>query len=121
MAYLSNLKNHGRDGKLIRSYKAIAWGVPKFSSGSISTYLGRSSKNRKKMAIYKDEKPGRKIAITHWKILKKNILNNISLIECRLETGRTHQIRVHLDHISHPLIGDPLYGQGYKTRIGKTR
>jgi 23S rRNA pseudouridine1911/1915/1917 synthase len=112
-------KNHGRDGKLIRSYKAIVWGVPKFSSGSISTYLGRSSKNRKKMAIYKDEKSGRKIAITHWKILKKNILNNISLIECRLETGRTHQIRVHLDHISHPVIGDPLYGQGYKTRIGK--
>ena len=110
-------KNHGRDGKLIRSYQAIVWGIPKFSSGSITTYLGRSSKNRKKIAIYKDEKPGRKIAITHWKTLKKNTLNDISLIECKLETGRTHQIRVHLDHISHPVISDPLYGQSYKTKI----
>jgi 23S rRNA pseudouridine1911/1915/1917 synthase len=112
-------KNHGRDGKLVRSYQAIVWGVPKFSSGTIQTFLGRSSKNRKKIAVFNAEKPGRRIAITHWKIIKKDITNNISLIECKLETGRTHQIRVHLDDISHPIIGDPLYGQGYKTRISK--
>jgi len=112
-------KNHGKDGRLIRSYKAIVWGVPRFSSGKISTLLGRSAKNRKKITVYDDEKPGRKLAITHWKIIKKDSVNNISLIECKLETGRTHQIRVHLDHLSHPVIGDPLYGQGYKTRIEK--
>tara|TARA_B100001175_G_scaffold218827_1_gene186164 strand:- start:556 stop:1539 length:984 start_codon:yes stop_codon:yes gene_type:complete len=110
-------KNHGKDGRLIRSYKAIVWGIPRFSSGTISTFLGRSVKNRKKVAVYDDEKPGRKIAITHWKVLKKDTSNNISLIECKLETGRTHQIRVHLDHLSHPVIGDPLYGQGYKTKM----
>ena len=110
-------KNHGKDGRLIRSYKAIVWGIPRFSSGTISTFLGRSVKNRKKVAVYDDEKPGRKIAITHWKVLKKDTSNNISLIECKLETGRTHQIRVHLDYLSHPVIGDPLYGQGYKTKM----
>jgi 23S rRNA pseudouridine1911/1915/1917 synthase len=83
-------KNHGKDGRLIRSYKAIVWGVPRFSSGKISTLLGRSAKNRKKITVYDDEKPGRKLAITHWKIIKKDSVNNISSIECKLETGRTH-------------------------------
>ena len=113
-------KNHGKDKKLIRAYKAIVWGIPKFSSGKISTFIGRSNKNRKKMAVFNEEKHNSRNAITHWKVLKKNKESNISLVECILETGRTHQIRVHLDHISHPVIGDPLYGHGYKTRINKT-
>jgi 23S rRNA pseudouridine1911/1915/1917 synthase len=117
----SQFKNHGKDGKLMRAYKAIAWGIPTFSSGKISTFIGRSDRNRKKMMVFNDEKYKSKEAITHWKVLKKNDENNITLIECNLETGRTHQIRVHLDHISHPVLGDPLYGHGYKTRVNKLR
>ena len=73
------------------------------------------------MAVFSDEKYKSKKAVTHWKVLKKNNKNNLALIECNLETGRTHQIRVHLDHISHPVLGDPLYGYGYKTRINKLK
>ncbi len=115
----SQFKNHGKDGKLIRAYKALIWGIPTFSSGKISTFIGRSDRNRKKMMVIKNEKYKSKEAITNWKVLGKNSENNITLIECKLETGRTHQIRVHLDYISHPILGDPLYGQGYKTRINK--
>ena len=115
----SQFKNHGKDGKLIRAYKAIVWGIPTFSSGKISTFIGRSDRNRKKMMVVDNEKYKSKEAVTHWKVLEKNNENNITLIECKLETGRTHQIRVHLDYISHPILGDPLYGQGYKTRINK--
>ena len=115
----SQFKNHGKDGKLIRAYKAIVWGIPTFSSGKISNFIGRSDRNRKKMMVFNNEKYKSKEAVTHWKVLKKNNENNITLIECMLETGRTHQIRVHLDYISHPVLGDPLYGKGYKTRIHK--
>ena len=115
----SQFKNHGKDGKLIRAYKALIWGIPTFSSGKISTFIGRSDRNRKKMMVINNEKYKSKEAITNWKVLGKNSENNITLIECNLETGRTHQIRVHLDYISHPILGDPLYGQGYKTRINK--
>ena len=115
----SQFKNHGKDGKLIRAYKALIWGIPTFSSGKISTFIGRSDRNRKKMMVFNNEKYKSKEAITNWKVLGKNSENNITLIECKLETGRTHQIRVHLDYISHPILGDPLYGQGYKTRINK--
>ena len=115
----SQFKNHGKDGKLIRAYKALIWGIPTFSSGKISTFIGRSDRNRKKMMVINNEKYKSKEAITNWKVLGKNNENNITLIECKLETGRTHQIRVHLDYISHPILGDPLYGQGYKTRINK--
>ena len=117
----SQFKNHGKDGKLIRAYKAIVWGIPTFSSGKISTFIGRSDRNRKKMMVFNDEKYKSKEAITYWKVLEKNDENNITLIECNLETGRTHQIRVHLDHISHPVLGDPLYGHGYKTRVNKLK
>ena len=73
------------------------------------------------MMVFNDEKYKSKEAITYWKVLEKNDENNITLIECNLETGRTHQIRVHLDHISHPVLGDPLYGHGYKTRVNKLK
>ena len=115
----SQFKNHGKDGKLIRAYKALIWGIPTFSSGKISTFIGRSDRNRKKMMVINNEKYKSKEAITNWKVLGKNNENNITLIECKLETGRTHQIRVHLDYISHPVLGDPLYGHGYKTKINK--
>ena len=111
--------NHGRDGKLIRSYKALVWGIPNIQSGKIETFIGRSNKNRKKMAVYKEEKKGRRFAITHWKRIKFNKELDISKIQCNLETGRTHQIRVHLTHIGLPVIGDQVYGTGFKSKINK--
>ncbi|MEC7831254.1 MAG: RluA family pseudouridine synthase [Pseudomonadota bacterium] len=111
--------NHGRDGKLVRSYKALVWGIPHLQSGKIETYLGRSLKNRKKIAIFSEEKKGRKFAITHWKKIKSNKKLDISEIECNLETGRTHQIRVHLTHIGIPIIGDQVYGTGFKSKLNK--
>jgi 23S rRNA pseudouridine1911/1915/1917 synthase len=90
-----------------RRYKAIVKGVPRMAEGRIEGNLGRSSTNRKKMAIVG---PGQgKHAVTHYSLLKK--LNGAALVECRLETGRTHQVRVHMASIGHPLVGDPVYGR----------
>jgi len=89
-----------------RAYRAIAAGLPP-AKGTIDAPLARSSANRKKMAI---APAGRgKRAVTHYRILEP--LNHASMLECRLETGRTHQVRVHLASIGHPLLGDPVYGQ----------
>ena len=89
-----------------RRYRAIAAGRMMISEGTINAPLGRSSSNRKKMAIVKDGQG--KHAITHWRNLRP--LRNATLVECRLETGRTHQVRVHMSSIGHPLLGDPVYG-----------
>lgn len=93
-----------------RLYYAIIRGCPKQTSGTIKTFIGRNCNDRKKMAVVGS---GGKMAITHWRVLE-NIQNKgvniLSLIECRLETGRTHQIRVHTAHIGHPIIGDAVYG-----------
>jgi len=96
--------------KVDRAYKAVVWGVPKVEAGIIEGNIGRNPRNRKKMAIVKR---GGKHAITHYQVEKKlgtESLFRASLVECRLETGRTHQIRVHLTSIGNPIIGDPIYG-----------
>ncbi len=93
-----------------RRYRAIASGTLRMLNGSVDAPLARSSVDRKKMAIV----PGGKRAVTHWSKIKD--LRNATLVECRLETGRTHQVRVHMASIGHPLVGDPVYG-----RVGNLR
>ncbi|KAF2991077.1 RluA family pseudouridine synthase [Methylocystis sp. MJC1] len=107
--------DHGRTLSLTREYLAFVWGVPDRAHGTIETYLGRHSIQRERMAVVPESR-GRE-AITHWeKIADYGVA---SLIRCQLETGRTHQIRVHMSHIGHPLIGDATYGAGFKTKVAK--
>lgn len=91
-----------------RTYHALVWGTPKESEGRIETMIGRSPKNRLEMAVLAKDDPMGKNAITHYKVLKS--YGYVSLVECKLETGRTHQIRVHLKYLGHPLFNDDKYG-----------
>ncbi|HET7086685.1 MAG TPA: RluA family pseudouridine synthase [Rhizomicrobium sp.] len=92
-----------------RAYSAIVWGAPRDGAGLIESQIGRSQFDRKRMAVLR---AGGKTARTRYKVIEKfGPRPFASLIECRLETGRTHQIRVHLTHLGHPLIGDPQYGR----------
>lgn len=92
---------------IVRSYRAVVCGSPRPSAGRVDGSIARSSTNRKRMAIVE---AGRgKHAVTHYKLLEA--LDSASLIECRLETGRTHQVRVHMSSIGHALLGDPTYGR----------
>jgi 23S rRNA pseudouridine1911/1915/1917 synthase len=91
-----------------RRYLAIVNGVPMVAEGSVDAPLARSAHDRKKIAIVEGNRGKR--AVTHWKRLKP--LKQAALVECRLETGRTHQVRVHMASIGHPLLGDPVYGRG---------
>ena len=90
--------------KAFRKYIALVWGNIKNDSGTIDAPIGRSLTDRKKMAVMANGKE----AITHFKVLKR--LGEVTLIELRLETGRTHQIRVHMDYIGYPIVNDPVYG-----------
>jgi 23S rRNA pseudouridine1911/1915/1917 synthase len=111
--------DHGRTGPLERRYLAIVWGEMPRKTGTIDAAITRSSTNRERMVVSKAERA--RFAITHYEVLEEFIENDsiiASLIACRLETGRTHQIRVHLTHIGHPLLGDALYGSGFRTREG---
>ena len=91
-----------------RHYLAIVTGVPKTAEGTVDAPLARSATNRKKIAIVEGGRGKR--AVTHWTRL--NVLREAALVECRLETGRTHQVRVHMASIGHPLLGDPVYSRG---------
>jgi len=90
-----------------RSYIALVWGIFKEKTGTIIGNIGRSPRDRKKMAIFPDNDFG-KHAVTHYKVLEE--FRYTSLVECKLETGRTHQIRAHFEHIKHPLFNDSVYG-----------
>jgi len=93
-----------------RRYLALATGRPMPANGTVDAALGRSATNRKKMAVVPEGRG--KHAITHYRTIEA--LTGATLIECRLETGRTHQVRVHMAHIGHPLVGDPVYGRSRK-------
>ncbi|WP_176082577.1 RluA family pseudouridine synthase [Martelella sp. HB161492] len=115
--------DHGRTGPLERAYLALVWGRPKTLTGTIDAPLGRSG-DRVRRAVKSAESADADFAITHYSVVerfgeKPDGTATASLVECRLETGRTHQIRVHMAHIGHPLIGDQTYGAGFKTKANK--
>jgi len=94
-----------------RRYLAIVTGIPKVAEGTVDAPLARSSTNRKKISIVGEGRGKR--AVTHWRRLQ--ILRDAALVECRLETGRTHQVRVHMASLGHPLLGDPTYSRSGKS------
>ena len=116
-ALAEQFADHGRSGGLERVYLALVWGAPKRMHGTIDAPIGRHPSSRTKMAVLP---PGKgRHAATEWRVVETfgpKAAPIASLIECRLTTGRTHQVRVHLAHIGHPLIGDPLYGTGLKSK-----
>jgi 23S rRNA pseudouridine1911/1915/1917 synthase len=119
-ALSTQFADHGRTGPLERAYLALVWGAPASRHATIDAAIERSSRNREKMAV---AAPGKgRAAITHVAVLEsfppgagKPVA---SLVRCNLETGRTHQIRLHMAHIGHPLMGDAVYGGGFKTKAG---
>jgi 23S rRNA pseudouridine1911/1915/1917 synthase len=90
-----------------RRYVALVWGDMEGDEGTVTGNIGRSPRDRMKMHVFADGADG-KHAVTHWKVLER--LGYVTLIECRLETGRTHQIRVHMEHLKHPIFNDDRYG-----------
>lgn len=101
----SSIAEQLKEHSITRRYQAIVHGVLKADEGVIDAPVGRHPQDRKKMCV--NEKNGKR-AVTHYRVLKR--FHNYTHIECRLETGRTHQIRVHMTHVGHPLLGDQLYG-----------
>ncbi len=97
------------DHSIERAYRAVVKGHPDPASGTVRGRIGRSNKDRKKMAVLGDDETRGKHAVTHYRTLQD--LKGAALIECTLETGRTHQIRVHMSSIGHALLGDPIYGR----------
>ncbi|MEM8973557.1 MAG: RluA family pseudouridine synthase [Pseudomonadota bacterium] len=112
--------SHGADGKLQRTYAALVWGTPERRVGRVSAPIGRSRTNRRKMAIIGE--PEGRHAATHYKVERAFDCGEngaVSLLQLNLETGRTHQIRVHMTSIGHPLLGDQAYGAGFKSSARK--
>jgi 23S rRNA pseudouridine1911/1915/1917 synthase len=93
---------------LSRTYIALVWGTPSFAAGTISLNIARSKQDRTKMQVVTT---GGKVAITHYRVLTSYLDKKISMLECKLATGRTHQIRVHLSHKGHAIIADNTYGK----------
>ena len=115
-ALAAQFADHGRSGPLERAYLALVWGVPAPARGEIIAPIGRDPKSRVKMAV----RAGGRRALTRYAVIDtyrgKNGRPVASLVECRLETGRTHQIRVHMAKLGHPLLGDEVYGSGFRSK-----
>jgi len=109
--------DHGRSGPLERGYLALVWGAPERREGTVEAALARSPRNREKMAVVAT---GGREAITHYRVVATYGTRGkpavVARLDCRLETGRTHQVRVHMAAIGHPLIGDHAYGAGFATK-----
>ncbi|MCX6351507.1 MAG: RluA family pseudouridine synthase [Bacteroidetes bacterium] len=104
---MSHLAKQFFEHTVIRNYVALVWGYLEEENGTITGNLARSKHDRRIMQVYEDEEIG-KHAVTHYKVLER--FNYATLVECTLETGRTHQIRIHMKHIRHPLFNDAAYG-----------
>jgi len=104
------------DHSIERAYRAVTSGVPRADGGTLRGIIARDSHDRKRMAILEGAEAGRrgKHAITHWQLIEP-LGAHAALVECRLETGRTHQVRVHMASIGHALVGDPVYGRSQKS------
>lgn len=112
--------DHGRTLNLTREYLALVWGAPPRTQGTIDAPVGRHQYQRERQAVVHGER-GRE-AITHWQVEEMFASDGVrvaTLVRCALETGRTHQIRVHMAHIGHPVMADPVYASGYKTKVAK--
>ncbi len=104
---MTHLANQFFERTVHRRYVALVWGDIEEPEGTVDEFIGRHQKYRQKQAVFPDQDFG-KHAITHYKVIER--FGYVTMIECRLETGRTHQIRVHLQHVKHPLFNDPKYG-----------
>ena len=104
---MNSLARQFFDHSIERTYYALIWGEPRHNQGTIDVNLGRSLKDRRVTATFPEGDFGRR-AITHYKVIKP--LRYVSLIQCSLETGRTHQIRAHMKYLGHPLLNDATYG-----------
>lgn len=116
--------DHGRTGPLERAYVAVVWDRPRNLKGTINAFIGRAPNDRTRRAVKKEGTFDAREAITHYQVIerfqeKDDSTAAAALVECRLETGRTHQIRVHMSHLGHPLIGDPEYSGSYRTKSNR--
>lgn len=122
-ALAAQFADHGRTGPLERAYLAVVWGAPRQRTGTVDLPVGRNPRDRETMAVVRG--PNGREAITHYEVVETfGPLGEepvAALVECRLETGRTHQIRVHMTELGHPLLGDPVYGTGFRTKADKLR